>query len=204
MSSQNNIDHIIINNIKDPGFFIEAGGSDPRDFSNTELLEANGWRGLIVEPKTEFNQIYESLRPNSIVENLVLVSNEYEKETIMGDFSHYHMGGVENIHGLNWNPTEHKCSTLDKVLKKHNINEVQFFSLDVEGYEINVLNGLNFDDVFFHVLCIENHGKWAENGDLIYDNFDFLNKFGFYKKYTVSQHEFYINEKSQYYNTFLI
>ena len=55
MSSQNNIDNIILKNIGTSGFFIEAGGSDPNDQNNTHLLEINGWKGLVVEPKTEFN-----------------------------------------------------------------------------------------------------------------------------------------------------
>ena len=200
--SQNSIDSLILKNIKDGGFFIEAGGSDPRDQNNTELLEINGWRGLIIEPKKDFNNLYQILRPNSIVENLVLVSSDYNKDTILGDFSHYMTGGVENIHSLDWNPIEYNCSALYKILNNHNINEVHFFSLDVEGYEINVLNGINFNEVFFHIIVIENHGKWDNDGLLKYDNFDFLNDFGFYRKYKINQHEFYINSKSKYYETF--
>lgn len=221
MSAQNEIDWLILKNIPN-GFFIEAGGSDPREQNNTNLLEQNGWNGLIIEPKKEFNDIYSSIRPKSIVENVVLVSKDYDGDTILGDFSHYMMGGVENIHGLDWNPTEHKCSTLTNILKKYNIEEVHFLSLDVEGYEIDVLNGIDFENIFFHVLVIENHGKWDndangeldrdryKNGDLSaldtlkYDNFDFLNDFGFYKKHKISQHEIYINKKSKYYESFVI
>jgi hypothetical protein len=39
MSAQNNIDNIILNNVGNTGFFIEAGGSDPNDQNNTILLE---------------------------------------------------------------------------------------------------------------------------------------------------------------------
>jgi hypothetical protein len=69
MSAQNNIDNIILNNVGNTGFFIEAGGSDPNDQNNTILLESVGWTGLIVEPKPEFNYAYKSMRPNSIIEN---------------------------------------------------------------------------------------------------------------------------------------
>ena len=199
MASQNEIDKIILKNVGETGFFIEAGGSDPRDQNNTELLEYRGWSGIIVEPKIDFNQLYKNIRPNSIIENYVLVSKDYKKDTISGDFSHYMMGGVVNIHGLEWNPTEYNCVTLDFLLKKNNINEVTFFSLDVEGYEIEVLNGINFNDVFFHILVIENH---EQNG--YKDNFDFLNEFGFIKKFTIDQHEFYVNNKSKYYESFTL
>jgi phosphoenolpyruvate carboxylase len=89
-------------------------------------------------------------------------------------------------------------ANLDKLLKKHNISEVTFFSLDVEGYEMDVLNGINFNDVFFHVIVIENH--WNK------DDFSFLEKFNFIKKYAlpIHNHEIYINTQSPYFKTFII
>ncbi len=199
MGAQNNIDEIILKNVGKDGFFIEAGGSDPRDQNNTELLEINGWKGLIVEPKLDFNSLYANIRPNSILENYVLVSDDYNEDRISGDFSHYMMESVLNIHGLHWNPIEYPCITLNKLLEKHNIKEVTFFSLDVEGYEREVLNGINFNDVFFHILVIESH---IVNG--VKETFDFLNTFGFEKKTTINQHDFYVNNKSQYFQTFNI
>jgi len=198
MGAQNNIDEIILKNLGKNKFFVEAGGSDPRDQNNTELLEKNGWNGIIIEPKKEFNDLYRNLRPKSIIENYVLVSNGHKEETIYGDFSHYMMGGVINIHNFDsWNPSEYPCATLDKILKKNHIKEVDFFSLDVEGYENQVLKGINFNEVFFHVIVLEKH---IVNG--ILDNFDYLINFGFDKKLEIKQHEFYINKNSDYKKTF--
>jgi len=197
--TQNSVDKIILANINTPGFFVEAGGSHPEDQNNTRLLELNGWKGIIVEPKTDFNDLYKDIRPNSILENYVLVSKKYKKTTIKGDFSQYMMGGVINHHNFpNWNPIEYPSITLDKLLKKHNVSEVTFFSLDVEGYEVDVLNGINFNDVFFHIIIVENH--WNK------DDFSFLEKFNFVKKYTlpVYNHEIYINTQSPYFKTFVI
>ena len=200
MSAQNNIDNIILNNVGNTGFFIEAGGSDPNDQNNTSLLESVGWTGLIVEPKIEFNHSYSVFRRNSIIENYVLVSFDYSEPTILGDFSHYMMGGVINTHNFEkWAPQSYPCTTLDFLLKKHNINEVTFFSLDVEGYEIEVLNGINFNDVFFHILVIENHEQKG-----VKDDFTFLENFGFDRKFIIGQHEFFINKKSSYYDNFVI
>lgn len=200
MSAQNNIDHIILNNVGTEGFFIEAGGSDPRDQNNTNLLESKGWKGLIIEPKTDWNSIYNTLRPNSIIENTVLVSFDHQGSTILGDFRRYMMGGVINtFNSPDWSPSNHPCSTLDAILKKHDIKEVTFFSLDVEGYEIEVLKGINFNDVFFHILVIENHFQKGYK-----DDFSFLEEFGFEQKFVIKQHEFYVNKKSQYCNTFTL
>ncbi len=138
------------------------------------------------------------MRPNTVVENYVLVSKNYNEETIMGDFSHYMIGGIINNNiSKHWNPTEHKCITLDALLKKHNVTNVDFFALDVEGYEKEVLEGINFDDVFFHLLVIESHDfhgfKDASN------DFSFLENFGFENIKNINQHKFYINKKSEFY-----
>ena len=92
MGAQFNIDNIILSNLGKDKFFVEAGGSHPEDQNNTSLLEKNGWSGLVIEPKTDFNNSYQKSRPKTILENYVLVSNEYEKDYIEGDFSHYMMG----------------------------------------------------------------------------------------------------------------
>lgn len=194
MGSQNNIDTTVLNLFGKNNIFVEAGGSDPEDQNNTSLLERNGWRGLIVEPKTNFNSKYSQMRKNSILENYVLVSNDYVDETIEGDFRHYMMGGIQNIHGLDWNPQTYPCTQLHKLLKKHNLNEVHFLSLDVEGYEKEVIDGINFNEVFIHFIVVECHIK---NG--IRDSFEFLENHGFEKVEESSQHDYYFNKSSKFF-----
>jgi len=88
MAAQNNLDSIVLNIFGNNKIFVEAGGSHPVDQNNTFLLEKNGWSGLVVEPKTDFNSIYSSDRPKTILENYVLVSSNYIYDEIEGDFSH--------------------------------------------------------------------------------------------------------------------
>lgn len=197
MGAQNNIDNIVLNFLGKDKFFVEAGGSHPTDQNNTHLLEINGWKGLIVEPKQDFNLMYQNLRPNSIVENYVLVSKSYINEEIEGDFSHYMIGGIINNNmSASWNPVKHKCITFDNLFKKHNIKEIDFLSLDVEGYENEVLDGIDFNNVFIHLMVLEVHNFHGTPSD-----FSFLDSHGFEKIKTVGNghHEFYINKKSDYY-----
>jgi hypothetical protein len=198
MGAQFGIDGIIIKNLGTNKFFVEAGGSDPEDQNNTATLERNGWTGLVVEPKMDFNHKYKIYRPNTIVENYVLVSDDYKLDYIEGDFSHYMIGGVLNIHNKSWNPKPHPAIQLSKLLNKHNITEVHFMCLDVEGYENQVLKGINFDDVFIHVLDVENHKALGVDQD-----FSFLEHLGFERKGIVANsHEIYVNKKSPYNETF--
>ena len=197
MSAQNNIDKIVLEIFGSGKTFVEAGGSHPQDQNNTFFLENHGWVGLVVEPKTDFNKMYEIYRPKTILENYVLVSNRYEHDEIDGDFSHYMIGGVSNSHLCEtWNPTKYKCTTLSSLLSKHNINEVHFLSLDVEGYENEVIEGINFEETFVHLIVVEIH-----NFNGIPTNFDYLEDFGFNKVKSVgnNHHDFYMNIKSEFY-----
>ena len=146
------------------GFFVECGANDGISQSNTLLLEKNlEWTGLLVEPnKLKFDMCF-SNRNNSIVENYALVSSSYNKSYISGNFNETHEGEslmamvIEDGDWQSSNVVKSKqikqesrqivqvpVTTLDNLFTKHNINKIDFFSLDVEGYEISVLNGMDF------------------------------------------------------------
>lgn len=155
------------------GFFIEAGANDGVSQSNTALYEFNyGWRGLLVEPNYKKYIECKFNRKKSIVENFALVSSNYSKDSIFGNFNS--IGYVDSLTSMVYDDgdwcdahlQEHKkniseklvevpSTTIDNLLEKHNISHVDLFSLDVEGYEISVLNGLNFSRVSPTYFLIE-------------------------------------------------
>jgi FkbM family methyltransferase len=142
------------------GVFIEAGANDGLTQSNTAYFEKNlNWTGLLVEPNKHFYNNCKKNRTNSIVENYALVSNNYNKQYINGNFNDTVSNGlmcmvtddcehydehIENHKKEKKNRVEVKTATLTSLLEKNNITKIDFFSLDVEGYEISVLNGLDF------------------------------------------------------------
>ena len=147
MAAQFNIDNIINKLYKDKkGFFVEVGVSDPIDQNNTYLLEQNGWSGLLIEPSKKHNSRYSTIRPKSIIENVALVSKDYKE-----NFIYFNDSFSEN-HGFTSTVSEKNgkekvpCATLETILIKNNINHIDFLSIDVEGYEIEVMNGININD----------------------------------------------------------
>lgn len=157
------------------GFFIEAGANDGISQSNTFLYEKEfGWNGLLIEPNPLKCLQCKNNRPNSIVENYALVSNSYGNDHIDGDFTHE--GYADSLISMvldegdwcddilrdakktkkkNFNIIKVPAITIDKLLEKHNIKKIDFFSLDVEGYEISALNGFDIEKYLPTYMLIE-------------------------------------------------
>jgi hypothetical protein len=77
-----------------------------------------------------------------------------------------------------------KAYKLDDILQSENVKHIDFLSLDVEGYEFNVLKGLNLDKnrpVFILVEIYrydyENITQWLKE-----NNYDLLCNFSGYNK----------------------
>lgn len=143
------------------GFFIEAGANNGVKFSNTLFFERfRNWRGLLIEPIPDLAAECRKNRPHCIVENCALVaSGSAQREVAMrycnmmsivkgamhseeGDMEHIRKGcDVQKIESYELTVP---ARPLSEVLDQHGIAKVDFFSLDVEGYELEALKGLDF------------------------------------------------------------
>jgi FkbM family methyltransferase len=160
-------------NHKRNGLFIEAGANDGLTQSNTYYLEkVLGWQGILIEPLPDKAQRCKRNRRKSEVLNTALVGQDYVGETVKispanlmsvvrddrFDSSwvdeHLKLGlQVQNL--TESPPIEVPASTLQKILSGRGIRHVDFFSLDVEGYELEVLKGIDFDACRFDWMFIE-------------------------------------------------
>jgi FkbM family methyltransferase len=162
------------------GFFIEVGGADGYTQSNTWYLEKyKNWTGILVEPNQEAFEVCVGNRPKSKVFNNALV-NQSNPNT---EITMVHRRVFSDDPGLmsatkdssiwksdKWvakacalDEEEIKyeftvnCRTLDSILEECNVDTVDFFSLDVEGYELEVLDGFSIDKYLPKILLIEWH-----------------------------------------------
>ncbi len=152
------------------GFFIEVGANDGLSQSNTRYFEQyKGWRGLLIEAIPDLADKCKKNRPKSIVENYALVGNDYPLDYIEIHYCNL-MSVIENdVVELNKHiqdgqklfPKEKTYTvkvpaiTLSEMLEKHKISKIDLLSLDVEGFEANVLKGLDLEKYRPKFLLIE-------------------------------------------------
>jgi FkbM family methyltransferase len=146
----------------DGGFFVEAGANDGYAQSNTYRLErVRGWRGVLIEPVPALYHEARIERESSQVFNCALVSKDHDGSpvrliyggmmtTVCGtrDSEVADRAWVEAAHALAQEEPEHEFivpgRTLSAILDEIDAPEVDLLSLDVEGFEPQVLGGLEF------------------------------------------------------------
>ncbi|MEI9804363.1 MAG: FkbM family methyltransferase [Pseudolabrys sp.] len=126
------------------GVFVEAGANDGVSQSNTWFLEAyRGWTGLLVEPVPELASLARRFR-RAPVENVALGAPEQDGSTLVlveADL----MTTAFRSGGSSGRQISVPVRSLSALLDEHRITAIDFFSLDVEGFEIPVLKGLDLD-----------------------------------------------------------
>ena len=148
------------------GFFIEVGANDGVKQSNTLYFEKYlGWSGLLIEPIPALAKKCRKNRPNCIVENAALVSFAYPEKSItltycglMSVVAGYRVDEEKFLKSgrrfLKKGDVTHNISVsakpLSDILDHYGLQKIDFLSLDVEGYEPEVLRGVDFKK---HIIC---------------------------------------------------
>jgi FkbM family methyltransferase len=141
----------------DGGFFVEAGANDGVNFSNTYYLErARGWTGVLVEGIPDLYRACVRHRPRSRVVNCALVPPEAEgqlvtmhysnlQSIVSGSLPYEHVEAGLRSQGERTYDVQVPGRTLSSVLDEVKPARIDLLVLDVEGYEAEVLRGLDLD-----------------------------------------------------------
>lgn len=144
------------------GFFVEIGANDGYNQSNTFYLEyEKNWKGLLIEAIPDLYRKCKYCRMNSIVLNYACVPNNFAKKTARMHYANL-MSLIDGAMHDKEKETEHifkglKCQnistgytidvktiTLGEIFKQLQIYKINFLSVDVEGYEAQVLSGIDY------------------------------------------------------------
>jgi|TARA_Y100000294_G_scaffold145738_1_gene141030 FkbM family methyltransferase len=183
-------------------FFLEIGAGDGFFNSNTFILEKNyNWTGILVEPDPEqFAKLKKNRRSSCILSN-DLIWNKKEKINFFqnGELSKVVINKNDTLKKNN-NYLKLNAISLEELLKKYNAPKIiDFFSLDVEGSEEQVLIPCIKEYIFLSLTIerpslllnsclIANDYFFIKNS--IYDSFyvhKSISNFNEIKKYSFSQ-----------------
>ena len=152
------LDHF---NQKKNGYFIEVGANDGIDLSNTYLLEKDyNWKGICIEPVPSiFKELKKNRKSINIPFAVYNVNNKLVNITEAGGLS----GIREDIdvykYILKNKDVQVKTKTLTKIMEEnHSPKHVDYLSIDTEGSELKILEGIDFNKYSFGYINIEHNG----------------------------------------------
>lgn len=143
---------------KIPGFFVEAGAVDGFFESNTYHLERlRHWNGILIEPVPAMYGRIKFNRPRSYRFNCALGAPSKVGQKLLVKSAHAMSKVIDEQ--PNSSTSAAFCSvpvrTLTSILDEVSPNSVDLLSLDVEGYEIEALKGLDFSKWLPRYMLIE-------------------------------------------------
>jgi len=141
------------------GFFVDVGAADPEFISQTWQLEQKGWRGVLIEPRPDCAAELRRLRRAKVYE--VAATSPRNRGSmrmnVLGRYSSLNDRLV--IAGLRpEGEIEVETRTLDDILADAQAPApIDFISIDVEGHELDVIEGLDLARWRPRLLLVEDH-----------------------------------------------
>ncbi len=165
-------DRILNGNIfkdKQNGFFVDVGAHNGISGSNSYFYEKLGWKGICIEPIPEIYQKLIKNRDCICLEGCAYNRSGTVKFNRLSGYTEM-LSGIEEAY-----PEQHKkrianeiaamsgsresldvkCYRLADILAERDISHVDYLSIDTEGSELQILQGIEFDKVTFDAIDVE-------------------------------------------------
>lgn len=178
---------------KEKGFFMEIGADDGVDKSNTKFFEETlEWDGICIEPSPDRFKLLETNR-QCICENVAISDNEGEVEFmdisgwgkalsgIVDKYNSSHMNRIQNElknpNNKGYSIVNVKTTTLNNLLEKHNVTDIDFCTVDTEGGEYDIIKNIDLKRFNIKIFIVENnYGDDSVNSYLTANGYEMVKK----------------------------
>ena len=177
---------------KKRGFYLDVGCQHPVSNNNTYLLYKRGWSGMNIDLDPKNIRLFNLERPDEI--NICkCVSSDNSKK----DLFFFHPGSP--INSLEKKTTKDKSNfslkkietfTLNSILEDYKIQHIDYFNLDVEGHELDVLENFNIQKYKPKVISVEFIDFRMNKLEFRNNNVDRMLKSELYKYFTSNNYHF--------------
>lgn len=177
------------------GFYIDVGANDPQDDSITKAFYDRGWHGINIEPLSRYHDALCAKRARDI--NLAVAAGADDGEITLFDLpdmrgwatSDAAIAQGHTASGLKVEASKVPVRTLKGICAEHVRGPIHFLKIDVEGFEGEVVKGMDFSAFRPWVLVVEatlpgrqvsNHAQWEPTllaADYAFAYFDGLNRY---------------------------
>ena len=180
------------------GTIVEAGGGHPVDLSISAHFRDLGWKIITIEPNPDFCEEYRK-KNIDVLEYAVCDEDKgvvrFKISPNAVSCSALEIRYVNQKKGMGWTDEQFQtinveAFTLNTILKKHHpeVRHIDILIVDTEGWELEVLSGLDFEKYNPDVMCIENF----QNSEL-YE--PYMQQKGYVLSQRFEHDEFYIKLK---------
>ena len=170
---------------KKTGFYIDVGCFHPIRLSNTMFLYSKGWTGMNIDLSKKSIDLFKIARPKDININFGVGSkNEtldyfYNKKVFANNTFDTHF--AESFLKKNKIKKETiEVKTLSYIMDNYSTQkEIDLIDIDAEGFDFEVLKGINFEKYVIDIIMIEVHHYDDKTKKISKEILDFLTKKNF-------------------------
>ena len=145
-------DEWIYSNLELPtnGIYLDIGAGDGENINNTYFLEKKGWLGLCIEADP---RNYDRLREIRKLIWCGAVRNYNGFTNLYQDEGNFESSSV--IYSQVGKSIKIPCRRIRDLLKENNIGKIDYFSIDIEGGELEILKDFDFENHQPSIIIVE-------------------------------------------------